>query len=121
MTEELDGVEQDRIWQETKREMRQQEWLAYEKDLTERVANVYKGQNRLLRQVAKELDAQFPPDEDWDFRIGHTSPGDVVRQFIIEAPKEAAKEAVNKQKEDVDGNESSGETGGRREAPAPGA
>jgi hypothetical protein len=64
--------------------------LQQEADIQDRLATIYKGQNRLLRRVAEAVDAAWPPDQ---YQEDGLAPGDIVRQFIV-TPKEGAAERV---------------------------
>lgn len=86
-----DAIAQDRAWQEHKRELRRAEELRREAEILERLAVVYKGQNRLVRQIAKALDDEFPPSQ-----AGDTTPGDIARQFLV-TPAEEAKETLGRE------------------------
>lgn len=63
---------------------RQARELDREADIQERLARVHKGQDHLLRVVAKAVDEAFPPEEfGGGHGTGHVPPGDIVRGFIV--------------------------------------
>ena len=62
--------------------------LAQERDIQDRLARIHKGQNHLLRVVAKAVDEAFPPEEyGKGHGTGHVAPGDIVRGFIVDPDK----------------------------------
>lgn len=63
---------------------RQARELDREADIQERLARVHKGQDHLLRVVAKAVDEAWPP-EHFNLLDGRRAvpPGDIVRGFIV--------------------------------------
>lgn len=91
-----DAIAQHQAWEEHKRELRRAEELRREAEIQERLAIVYKGQNRLVRQIAKALDDEFPPGQRYTIHADDPSPGDIVRQFLV-TPAEEAKETLGRE------------------------